>query len=150
MGGRHPYGQVRVLGATGRQRLRRDPGRGQGRQAGCGIYPECDGKSVSGLSRQMAPSEQEWRQETWEGCRSGLWLARLLGGRWQQRGWGDGQTEAGLARGLLGSTSKDGTHRSRAGRTLLGSTVKEGACRGRADRGLLGSTSKGGSQQFWS
>lgn len=39
---------------------------------------------------------------------------------------GDGQTEAGLARGLLGNTSKDGTHRSRAGRTLLGSTVKEG------------------------
>ena len=37
-------------------------------QAGCRIYPECDGKSVSGLSRRMAPSEQEWRQETWEGC----------------------------------------------------------------------------------
>ena len=68
MGGRHPYGQVRVLAATGRQRLRHDPGRGRGMQAGCRIYPGCDGKSGSGLSRRMAPSEREWRQETWEGC----------------------------------------------------------------------------------
>lgn len=67
MGGRHPYGQVRVLGATGRQRLRRDPGRA-GKAGRLRDLPgRCDGKWVSGLSRQMAPSEQEWRQETWEG-----------------------------------------------------------------------------------
>ena len=43
------------------QRLTRDPGRGHGGQAGCGIHSGCDGRSVNGLSRRVAPSEQEWR-----------------------------------------------------------------------------------------
>lgn len=71
----------------------------EGRHAGLEVW-----KSVSGLSRQMAPSEQEEAGD-WEGCRRDLWLARV-GGRQAERGrWADrGRANRGLAQAKMGHT----------------------------------------------
>lgn len=151
--GRHPYGQVRVLGATGRQRLRRDLGRGGAGKAGRlrDLPLSVMWKSVSGLVGKWPHLNRSGGRETWERAvdQDCGWPGCLVEGGSREGG------EMGRQRGRAGQRPA-GQHKQRwdtqkQGRQRpAGQHGQRGACRGRADRGLLGSTSKGGSQQFWS